>query len=70
MHYKYTLFPPCIDTDTDFSESEPLSSMPISAPPQTKQITIATAAVSQSEPEDVSGEIRSAFEKMLGMLKM
>ncbi|XP_036231588.2 protein hu-li tai shao isoform X3 [Bactrocera oleae] len=41
-------------TDTDFSESEPLSSMPISAPPQTKQITIATAAVSQSEPEDVS----------------
>ncbi|XP_054737485.1 protein hu-li tai shao isoform X2 [Anastrepha obliqua] len=41
-------------TDTDFSESEPLSSMPISAPQQTKQLTITTAAVSQSEPEDVS----------------
>ncbi|XP_067619908.1 protein hu-li tai shao-like [Eurosta solidaginis] len=41
-------------TDTDFSESEPLSSMPISAPQQTKQTTITPAAVSQSAPEEVS----------------
>lgn len=31
--------------------------MPISAPQQTKQLTITTAAVSQSEPEDVSGKV-------------
>ncbi|XP_067622048.1 protein hu-li tai shao-like [Eurosta solidaginis] len=41
-------------TDTDFSESEPLSSMPISAPQQTKQTTITPAAVSQSAPEEGS----------------
>lgn len=49
--------------------------MPISAPQQTKQITIATAAVSQSEPEDVSGKVAQLFKQRknienLGMLKI
>ncbi|XP_037945818.1 protein hu-li tai shao [Teleopsis dalmanni] len=42
-------------TDTDFSESEAISSLQTSGAQQTKQITTTTtAAVSQSEPEDVS----------------
>lgn len=42
-----------VDTDTDFSESEALSSLQTSG--AQKQNSKKTAAVSQSEPEDASG---------------
>lgn len=61
IYAKFTnliIFP---DTDTDFSESEALSSLQTSgAQQQTKQnttTTTTTAAVSQSEPEDISGKL-------------